>query len=61
MMESFKIEKGELGPSIRQSTMGISMLDMFSRIDMVGKKSREAFGVRTPAVRISRAKIGGSG
>lgn len=61
MMESFKIEKGELGHSIRQSTMGLSMLDLFARIDMVGKKSREAFGVRTPAIRVSKAKIGGSG
>lgn len=60
MMESFKIEDGELGHSLRQSTMGISMLDLFSRIDMVGKKSRVAFGVTAPALRVSRAKIGGS-
>jgi len=60
MMESYKIDKGELGRSIRQSTLGISLLDMFSRVDMVGKKSRDAFGVITPAVRVSKARIGGS-
>ncbi len=60
MMESFKIEKGELGPSIRQSTIGISLLDLYSRIDIVGKDSRDAFGVRAPAIRISSARIGGS-
>ena len=60
MMESFEIVKGELGPSIRQSTMGASLLELFSRIDLVGKKSRDAFGVRTPAIRISKVRIGGS-
>lgn len=60
MMESFKIEKGELGPSIRQSTIGIGLLEMFSKIDMAGKETRDVFGVRTPALRISSARIGGS-
>jgi len=61
MMESFLIEKGELGQNIRQATMGIALLEMFERIDMVGKESRNAFGVDTPAIRISSAKVGGSG
>jgi PmbA protein len=61
MMESFVIENGELGRNIRQATMGIGLLDMFSRIDLVGKESRNAFGVDTPALRISSAKVGGSG
>ncbi len=60
MMESYTIEHGELGPSIRQSTMGIGLLDLLGRIDMIGKEPRDAFGVRTPALRISSAKIGGS-
>jgi len=60
MMESFKIEKGELGPSIRQSTIGMGLLELFSRIDMVGGDSRDAFGVKTPALRISKARIAGS-
>lgn len=60
MMESFKIERGELGPSVRQATMGVHLVDMFSRVDMVGNKARDVFGVRTPALRISRARIGGS-
>lgn len=60
MMESFKIEKGELGPSIRQSTIGIGLLEMFSKIDMVGKEARDVFGVKTPPVRISSARVGGS-
>jgi predicted Zn-dependent protease len=60
MMESFRIDKGELGPSIRQSTIGIGLLEMFSKIDMVGKEQRDAFGVRTPAIRVSSARIGGS-
>lgn len=60
MMESFRIVKGSLGPSIRQSTIGIGLLELFSSADMIGKKSRDAFGVRTPAMRISKARIGGS-
>ena len=61
MMESYTIRHGELGPSIRQATMGIGLLDLLKRLDMIGKESRDAFGVRTPALRISSAKIGGSG
>jgi PmbA protein len=60
MMESYMIRHGELGPSIRQATMGIGLLDLLKRLDMIGKESRDAFGVRTPALRISSAKIGGS-
>ncbi|MGQ9588577.1 MAG: metallopeptidase TldD-related protein, partial [Thermoplasmata archaeon] len=59
MMESLKIDRGELGPCLRQSTIGVSILDMLSRVDMIGKASRFAFGVKTPALRISRAKIAG--
>jgi PmbA protein len=61
MMESFVIDKGEIGPSIQQSTIGIGMVDLFSRIDMLGRKQRDAFGVRVPPMRISNARIGGSG
>jgi PmbA protein len=60
MMESYVIERGELGPSIRQSTIGVSLLDLMKRVDMIGKESRDAYGVRTPPIRISDAKIGGS-
>jgi predicted Zn-dependent protease len=60
MMESYTIKHGELGPSIRQATIGIGLLDLLKRLDMIGKESRDAFGVRTPALRISSAKIGGS-
>jgi len=61
MMESYKIERGELGPSVRQATMGVHLVDLFSRIDMVGREVRDVFGVRAPALRISKARIGGSG
>jgi PmbA protein len=60
MMESYLVEGGELGDTIRQATIGIGLLDLFSRIDMVGRDSRYAFGVDTPAIRISSAKVGGS-
>ncbi|HIH02154.1 TPA: TldD/PmbA family protein, partial [Thermoplasmata archaeon] len=60
MMESFLIEKGELRENIRQATIGIGLIEMFSRIDMVGKDHRNAFGVEMPAVRISSARVGGS-
>ena len=60
MMESYKISKGELGPSIRQATLGTPLVDMFKNIDLVGKYSRFVFGVKTPAIRISKARIGGS-
>jgi PmbA protein len=61
MMESYTIDGGELGPSVRQATLGIGLVDMFSRIDMVGKESRDAFGVITPPLRISKGKVAGSG
>jgi len=60
MMESYKIEKGELGRSIRQATIGIGLLELFSRVDMVGRESRYAFGLQTPAIRVSKARIAGS-
>ncbi len=60
MMESYKIIKGELGPSVRQATIGTHLIDMYKNIDLVGKSSRFVFGVKTPAVRISKAKVGGS-
>jgi len=60
MMESFEIVRGELGPSIRQSTIGANLLDLFSKIDLVGKKTRDVFGTRTPPLRVSKARIGGS-
>ena len=60
MMESFEIVGGEIGRSLRQATIGMRLLDMFARIDMVGKKPRDVFGVRTPPLRISEARIGGS-
>ena len=61
MMEGYSIERGELGPVIQQSTIGINLLDLFSRIDLVGSRSRTAFGVSTPHLRVSSARIGGSG
>ena len=60
MMESFRIDRGEIGPSIRQATIGVHLLDMFSRMDMIGKNSVDVFGVRTPPLRVSKARIGGS-
>lgn len=60
MMESFKIDKGEMGESIQQATIGVGLMELFSRIDMVGDESRDVFGVKTPAIRISKAKIAGS-
>jgi PmbA protein len=60
MMESFLIEKGELRENIRQATIGIGLIEMFSRVDMVGRDARNAFGVETPAIRISNARVGGS-
>ena len=61
MMESYVIRDGELGPAIRQSTMGIGIVEMLSRVDMVGKDTHDYFGVHTPPFRISSARIAGSG
>lgn len=61
MMESFRIHDGEVGPALKQSTIGVGMVDLMSRIDMVGKKQRHAYGVICPAVRVSSARIAGSG
>lgn len=61
MMESFLIEDGAISDSLQQSTMGIGLFEMFDRIDLVGKKTRYAFGARVPHIRVSKARIGGSG
>lgn len=61
MMESYVIRDGELGAAIRQSTMGIDIIEMLSRVDMVGRQSQDYFGVVTPPFRISSARIAGSG
>ncbi|UCE91350.1 MAG: TldD/PmbA family protein, partial [Methanobacteriota archaeon] len=61
MMEGYIIENGEIGPSVRQSTLGLNMTELLSRIDLIGSEPRQAFGVVTPALRISKARIGGSG
>lgn len=61
MMESYLITNGELGPALKQSTLGIGMVDMMSRIDMLGGSRRNYFGVTAPHVRISGARVGGSG
>jgi predicted Zn-dependent protease len=60
MMESYLVERGQMGPSLRQSTLGVGLVDLLSRIDMLGKESRDMFGVRTPHLRVSRARIAGS-
>jgi predicted Zn-dependent protease len=60
MMESYKIVKGELGPSIRQATMGIGMTELYSNMDLVGNEARGAFGVVTPPVRVPKVRIAGS-
>lgn len=61
LMEGYVIEDGAIGPSVRQATMGLNITELLSRIDMIGSESRQAFGVFTPALRISKARIGGSG
>lgn len=61
MMESYAVRNGELGPALKQSTMGIGMVEMMSRIDMLGRSQSTYFGVRAPPVRVSSARIGGSG
>jgi PmbA protein len=60
MMESYVIRDGELGPALKQSTVGVGMVDMMSRVDMLGKSQRTYFGVTSPFMRISSARIGGS-
>ena len=61
MMEGYVVQNGMIGPAVRQATMGLNITDLLSRIDMIGSESRQAFGVLTPALGISKARIGGSG
>lgn len=60
MMESYVIRDGELGPALKQSTIGIGLVDMMSRVDMLGESQRTYFGVTSPHMRVSSARIGGS-
>jgi PmbA protein len=59
MMESYIISDGELGPALKQATLGIGMVDMMTRVDMLGKDQSAYFGVHAPPLRVSRARIGG--
>lgn len=60
MMESYVIRDGELGPALKQTTIGIGMVEMMSRVDMLGGSRQTYFGVTSPFMRISSARIGGS-
>lgn len=60
MMESYLIKDGELGPALKQSTIGIGLVDMMTRVDMLGKHQSSYFGVNAPPLRVSSARIGGS-
>ncbi len=61
MMEGYVVKDGAIGPAVRQATMGLDVTELLSRVDMIGSEPRQAFGVLTPPLRISKARIGGSG
>lgn len=61
MMESYVVRDGEVGPALKQATIGIGIVDMLSSLDLIGGSTKSYFGVTSPAVRVSSARIGGSG
>ncbi|MFX1453310.1 MAG: TldD/PmbA family protein [Promethearchaeota archaeon] len=55
----FKIENGEIAFPLKQTMIGINMLDFFQRIDKIGKDIRQISNIITPTIRINKGKIGG--
>ncbi|MFX0133628.1 MAG: TldD/PmbA family protein [Candidatus Hodarchaeota archaeon] len=55
----FKIENGEIAFPLKQTMIGINMLDFFQRIDRIGNDLRQISHIITPSIRINKGKIGG--
>jgi PmbA protein len=55
----FKIERGDLGDPVKQTTVGLSLLDLFHDMDAIGEDSRQISGVIAPSTRVSKAMISG--
>ncbi len=56
---AFKIEKGELAYPVKNTMIGINVLEGLRNIDAVSKETREEPGRSVPGIRISKAKISG--
>ncbi|MHA1380722.1 MAG: TldD/PmbA family protein [Candidatus Helarchaeota archaeon] len=55
----FKVKNGEITFPLKQTMLGINMLDFFKRIDYIAADSRQISHVITPSIRITKGKIGG--
>lgn len=55
----FKIEKGELSYPLKQTTVGLNLIDLLKNIDAIGDDSRQISGVIAPSTRVSKATISG--
>jgi PmbA protein len=55
----FKIEKGELAYALKQTTVGVNLIDLLQNIDAIGKDTRQLSGVIAPSTKVSKAMISG--
>ncbi|NHI93201.1 MAG: TldD/PmbA family protein [Candidatus Lokiarchaeota archaeon] len=55
----YKIKNGEIDFPLKQAMLGINLMNLFERIEWIGKYSRQIGHVFTPAIKIERARIGG--
>jgi len=55
----FKIKNGEIDFPLKQTMLGINLVQLFSEISWIGSDTRQIGHVFTPSIRIEKAKIGG--
>ncbi len=55
----FKIENGDLSYPLKQASVGINLLDLFTEVEAIGNDSRQISGVITPSIRIRGAMVSG--
>ncbi len=58
---AFKIENGELAYPVKNTLVGINVLDMLQQIDAISKETHEYPGSSAPGFRAPSAKISGRG
>jgi PmbA protein len=56
----FKIENGSIAYPIKNTMLGINMLDLFKQIYAIGEDYREVFNIITPSICVSDVKIAGA-
>jgi predicted Zn-dependent protease len=57
----YAIEDGELGHALKQTNIGIDVLDLLQQIDGISREVKTYFSLTTPTVRIRDVSVASSG